>query len=454
MIEWSIISLALLVAGFFLGKYMSVKQVSALEKEKVQLQSQNEQQLVQVSALKQQIESERASFAKTEGMLNDSIEQNQKASQEQQKQQELHWQTLQQQQEERWRNQLKEQEDRWKSQQEDMKRQFQALAGEVLESKSSNLQNANKEQINAILQPLKEKIEGLGKAVSDTKVASAADKASLEEIIKGLMEKTDKIGEDAVNLTKALKGNTKTQGDWGEMILERMLENSGLKKDEEYYVQEDCVTDDGAHVRPDVIVRFPEKRSVIIDSKVSLTAYTNYVAAEEEVVRQAALKEHILSVRKHIDELSAKDYSKVVKDTIGYVLMFIPNEASYIAAVQADAEIINYAYRKRIIVISPTNLIMALQLAHNLWQTERQTRNVEDIIKKGSSLYDKFVGFTDNFVKIGDSIAKAQKSYDDSYSQLARGAGNLTRQMDQLRGMGLNPSKSLSAKLKDDSELS
>ena len=166
------------------------------------------------------------------------------------------------------------------------------------------------------------------------------------------------------------------------------------------------------------------------------------------------MKEHILSVRKHIDELSAKDYSKVVKDTIGYVLMFIPNEASYIAAVQADAEIINYAYRKRIIVISPTNLIMALQLAHNLWQTERQTRNVEDIIKKGSSLYDKFVGFTDNFVKIGDSIAKAQKSYDDSYSQLARGAGNLTRQMDQLRGMGLNPSKSLSAKLKDDSELS
>jgi len=453
MIELIILSFVLLVVCFFLGKYLGEQKVTTLKKDKFGLLSENEQLKIQISAMKQQLETERLSFEKTESMLKENIIQTKADMQDQQKQQESRWQTLHNQQEERWKEQMREQEGRWKNQQEELKNQFQSLAGEVLEKKSFNLQNVNKEQMDALLKPLKEKIEGLGKAVTDTNVASAANKASLEEIIKGFMDKADKIGTDAVNLTKALKGNTKMQGDWGEMILERMLEESGLKKDEEYYVQEDCLTEDGRHVRPDVIVRFPEKRSVVIDSKVSLTAYANYIAADDEIARQLALKEHILSIRKHIDELSDKDYSNAVKDTIGYVLMFIPNEASYIAAVQAEPDIINYAYRKRIIVISPTNLIMALQLAHNLWQTERQSRNVEDIIKRGSALYDKFVGFTDNFIKIGDNIAKTQKSYDDSYNQLARGSGNLTRQIDQLRSMGLNPSKTISSKIKDDADL-
>lgn len=450
--ECIVVSLALLVLGLFAGYYIGTRKVSAVERVKKELQMENEQLKVQISSLKQQIESERASFAKSETLLKDNLVQSQEYMQKQQAQQEQHWQTLQKQQEERWQSQMKELEERWKGQQEVVKNQFKALAGEVLDTKSTNLQNVNKEQMDALLQPLKEKIEGLGKAVNDTNVVNARNKASLEEIVKGLMEKADKIGTDAVNLTKALKGNTKTQGDWGEMILERMLEDSGLRKDEEYFIQESCTTDDGLRFRPDVIIRFPEKRSIIIDSKVSLTAYANYIAAAEETERQMALKEHIASVRKHIDELFAKDYSKVVKDTIGYVLMFIPNEASYIAAVQTDPELINYAYKKHIIVISPTNLIMALQLAHNLWQTERQTRNVEEIIKRGSALYDKFVGFTEDFVKIGDSLVKAQRCYDDSYNKLSKGSGNLTRQMDILRGMGLTPSKSLSSKLKDDSE--
>ena len=259
------------------------------------------------------------------------------------------------------------------------------------------------------------------------------------------MEKTEKIGNDAVNLTKALKANPKVQGDWGEMILERMLEESGLRKGEEYFIQENHVTEEGKNVRPDVIIRFPEKRSVVIDSKVSLTAYVNYTSAENDSDKEAALSAHLTSVRDHVNELAAKDYSKVVEDSIGYVLMFIPNEGSYISAIERDKDLLSYAYKRRIIVISPSNLMMALQLAYNLWQSEKQSRNVEEIIKRGNLLYEKFVTFVNTFEKIGDRLEDARKQYDSALGTLARGNGNIINSLGKMKQLGLTPKKEISA---------
>ena len=350
------------------------------------------------------------------------------------------------------RKAFKEMNEQYKRSEEDMrvktellKKEFQNLANQILEDKSSSLKTTNKEQLDAVLTPLKENIDKLGKSVLDNRITSTQYKESIEHAIKGLMEKTEKIGNDAVNLTKALKANPKVQGDWGEMILERMLEESGLRKGEEYFIQENHVTEEGKNVRPDVIIRFPEKRSVVIDSKVSLTAYVNYTSAENDSDKEAALSAHLTSVRDHVNELAAKDYSKVVEDSIGYVLMFIPNEGSYISAIERDKDLLSYAYKRRIIVISPSNLMMALQLAYNLWQSEKQSRNVEEIIKRGNLLYEKFVTFVNTFEKIGDRLEDARKQYDSALGTLARGNGNIINSLGKMKQLGLTPKKEISA---------
>lgn len=343
-------------------------------------------------------------------------------------------------------------ERQWKEKTELLKTEFQTLANEVLESKSGNLQSTNKEQLDAILTPLKERIQTFETAVKTSQESNAANKASLEKAIEEVMKRAQEIGKDAVNLTKALKGNSKTQGDWGEMILENILEKSGLRKDEEYFVQE-SMTVEGDRVRPDVIVRFPEQRSIIIDSKVSLTAYANYMECSDERERSLYLKNHLKSIRDHVDELSNKNYAQYVEESIGYVLMFIPNEASYILAVQHDPNIGSYAYNKRIVLISPTNLMMALQLAYNLWQSERQSQNVREIVKQGNDLYDKFVLFHDNFSKLGEQISKVQNTYGDVSKHLSEGNGNLIRRVENLRKLGLNPKKRINPKsIDEDSE--
>ncbi|MDR0230740.1 MAG: DNA recombination protein RmuC [Dysgonamonadaceae bacterium] len=342
-------------------------------------------------------------------------------------------------------------EKQWKEKIELLKAEFQQLAGEVLEKKSGNLQNANKEQIDAILNPLKEKIQSFEKAVKDNQISGAENKASLEKAIEEVMKRAQEIGADAVNLTKALRGNSKTQGDWGEMVLESILEKSGLRKDEEYFVQE-STTVEGERVRPDVIVRFPEKRSVVIDSKVSLSAYVNYMECENEKERAGHLKNHIKSIKDHIDELSTRNYSQYVEHSIGYVLMFIPNEASYILAVQNDVSLGSYAYDKRIVLISPTNMMMALQLAYNLWQSEKQSQNVREIVKMGNGLYDKFAIFIENFAKMGAQLNTVQNTYDEVSKQLSEGKGNLVGRIEKMRELGLNPKKQLSGKITNEFE--
>lgn len=335
---------------------------------------------------------------------------------------------------------------------EQMKKEFQNVANQILENKSAALKETNQEQLGAILSPLKLNLEQLNKSVTDSRVSGAQYKESIETAIKGLMNQTEKIGNDAVNLTKALKANPKVQGDWGEMILERMLEESGLRRDEEYFVQENCVTEEGRNVRPDVIVRFPEERCVIIDSKVSLTAYVNYINAVDEAERKEALTAHLNSVRAHVQELAEKDYSKVVKNSIGYVLMFVPNEGSYIAAVEHDKELLNYAYKRGIIVISPSNLMMALQLAYNLWQSEKQSKNVEEIIRQGNRLYEKFVTFAATFEKMGDKLEDARKQYDTALGTLSKGNGNIVRSLLKMKSLGLSPKREIPEKLLEASD--
>ena len=334
----------------------------------------------------------------------------------------------------------------------------QKVAAEQLAAKQSALQETNRLQMDELLKPIKEQFADFKKSVEESKTQNEVNKKELQntfeatmklfqqeqqQAVLNLKEQTEKIGSDAANLTKALKGDSKMQGDWGEMVLETILENSGLRKDEEFFIQENTKDEEGKNYRPDVIVRFPEGRSVVIDSKVSLTAYSDALAAEDEAEQERLMKAHALSVRKHIDELAAKDYSKLVDDAIGFVLMFIPNETSYIAAMKQQPDLSRYAYQKKIIIISPSNLLMALQLAYNLWQYDRQNKNVEKIVKTAADLYDKVAGFEDTFMSVGDLITRLSGTFDKAKKQLYDGTGNVMRRVESLKGLGVTPKKQI-----------
>ncbi len=336
----------------------------------------------------------------------------------------------------------------------------QKAAAEQLAAKQSALQENNRLQMDELLKPIKEQFADFKKSVEESKTQNEVNKKELQstfeatmklfqqeqqQAVTSLKEQTSKIGSDAANLTKALKGDSKMQGDWGEMVLETILENSGLRKDEEFFIQENTKDENGKNFRPDVIVRFPEGRSVVIDSKVSLTAYTDALAAETDEERERLMKSHAQSVRKHIDELAEKDYSKLVDDAIGFVLMFIPNETSYIAAMKQQPDLSRYAYQKKIIIISPSNLLMALQLAYNLWQYDRQNKNVEKIVKTAADLYDKVVGFEDTFTSIGDLLTRLSGTYDKAKKQLYDGTGNVMRRVESLKNLGVTPKKQIKA---------
>lgn len=360
-----------------------------------------------------------------------------------------------------------ESDQQWAQKLESLKQEMQRMtieqqkaAAEQLAAKQSALQENNRLQMDELLKPIKEQFADFKKSVEESKTQNEVNKKELQstfeatmklfqqeqqQAVTSLKEQTSKIGSDAANLTKALKGDSKMQGDWGEMVLETILENSGLRKDEEFFIQENTKDENGKNFRPDVIVRFPEGRSVVIDSKVSLTAYTDALAAETDEERERLMKSHALSVRKHIDELAEKDYSKLVDDAIGFVLMFIPNETSYIAAMKQQPDLSRYAYQKKIIIISPSNLLMALQLAYNLWQYDRQNKNVEKIVKTAADLYDKVVGFEDTFTSIGDLLTRLSGTYDKAKKQLYDGTGNVMRRVESLKNLGVTPKKQIKA---------
>ena len=329
--------------------------------------------------------------------------------------------------------------------------EFKNLANEILEDKSQRFTQKNKENLEAILKPLDENIREFKKTVSEAYQTEAKERFSLGNEVKKLAELNQLMSEEARNLTKALKGEAKTQGDWGEMILETILEKSGLRKDEEYFMQEELKDESGKplrsdsenrKMRPDAIVKYPDNRSVIIDSKVSLNAFTRYVEATDADVQQKELEAHVAAVKNHVIALSAKGYDDYDK-ALDFVMMFIPSEPAYIAAMQGDSNLWSFAYEKRILLMNPTNLITSLKLIVDLWKREYQNRNAQAIADRGALLYDKFAGFIENLKDVGDKLEKASKSYESAFSQLATGPGNLIRQAEELKKLGVKSKKTL-----------
>lgn len=333
---------------------------------------------------------------------------------------------------------------------ERLNKDFQVLANQILEEKTNKFTDLNRLNMETILKPLGEKLAEFKTKVEETYDKESKQRFSLEEKIKDLVAINNQISEDANNLTRALKGSSKVQGDWGEMILETILEKSGLKKGEEYFVQNHLTDDAGNKIKteenkglqPDVVVVYPGGRKIVIDSKVSLSAYVRYVEAETDEALLLAGREHIVSIKKHIDELSAKSYQDYI-DSLDFVMMFIPNEPAYILAMQLDNSLWDYAYRKRILMISPTNLIASLKVVEDLWKREYQSQNAEEIADRGAKLYDKFVGFVSTLDEVGKSLRKTQDTYDKAYNQFTEGSGNLVRQAEMLKELGVKSRKNI-----------
>ena len=342
---------------------------------------------------------------------------------------------------------------------QEMMLQFNVLASDVLKRNSESLKEANSEQIDALLRPLKENIESFKKTISEGYVKESSSRKLLEVQIERLVKLNETIGEEARNLTSALKGNSKVQGDWGEMILETLLENAGLERGINFETQltrdsggNVLKNDEGKLLRPDVLIKLPDNHSIIVDSKVSLTAFVDYCNAEDENVRIVAGKKHLQSVYAHIDELYAKMYQNNLKGAADYVMMFIPNESAYIAAVQLDINLWKYAYERGVIIVSPTHLFSVMSIVSQLWRQDKQNRNAMLIAERGGKLYDKLVLFMESFEKVGKSIDDAMTSYNKSFNQLRTGKGNVLRQAEDMKALGAKASKSLPERLSDSAE--
>lgn len=341
--------------------------------------------------------------------------------------------------------------------QEVTKVEFQNLANKILEEKTTKFTEQNQQNLKTILEPFQEKIVELKNKVNETYDKEAKERFSLGEKVRELAQLNQQISEDAKKLTRALKGEAKTQGNWGEMILESILEKSGLVKGREYFMEHELRDEDnralfsefsGKKMRPDAVIKYPDERNVIIDSKVSLTAFTELVDETDAEVYNIKMNQHLQSVKNHIMQLSQKAYDDYGK-SLDFVMMFIPSEPAYIAAMQADQNLWNYAYERRILLLNPSNLITSLKLIADLWKREYQNRNSMEIAERGAKLYDKFVGFVENLEKVGKNIDQAKNVYNDAYKQLSTGNDNLVIQTQKLKALGIKNKKDLPQSLID-----
>ncbi len=318
--------------------------------------------------------------------------------------------------------------------------QFEKIANQILEEKSGKFTEANKANIEALLKPLGENIDNFKKKVEETYDKESKQRFTLEEKVKELIEQANKVSSEANNLASALKGQAKKQGNWGEMILESILQTSGLAKDREYFLQQTIKDDEGKSLRPDVLVKLPDDRIIIIDSKVSLVAYDRFSSADTSEEQALHLTEHLRSIHGHIDDLYSKKYDNL-EASLDFTMMFLPIEPAYLIAIQADQELWSYAYSKRILLISPTNLIACLKLISDLWKREIQSKNAMEIVSRGEKLYEKFVSFASSLEEVGKHIEKTQHTYSTAMSQLNSGSGNLVGQALKLKNLGLKSSK-------------
>ncbi|QBA64436.1 DNA recombination protein RmuC [Muriicola soli] len=424
--EISLLAVALLVGilGFFLGNYierLKRKSIqSTLEERERQLRSSREE-------LEERLGTERAAteLLRTENTgLAQQITRNEADL-------------------ENLRQKLGEQKEEVEQLQEKFTKEFENLANKILDEKSLKFTEQNQKNIKHILNPLQEKIQLFEKKVEESQKENISIHSALKEQLLNLQNQNLKITKEAENLTKALKGDSKMQGNWGELVLERVLEKSGLEKDREYTVQQSFTREDGSRVLPDVVINLPDSKKMVIDSKVSLTDYERFVNAEEEL-QDKFLKDHINSLKKHVDQLSAKKYEDLYDmESPDFVLMFVPIETAFSAAINKDASLYNNAFEKNIVIVTPSTLLATLRTIDTMWNNEKQQRNAIEIARQAGALYDKFEGFVTDLTKVGKKMDEAKNEYRGAMNKLVEGRGNIITSIQKLKKMGAKAKKSI-----------
>lgn len=325
-----------------------------------------------------------------------------------------------------------------------LKKEFQLLANQIFEHQGQRLRTANTEQLNSVLTPFKDQIKDFKQRVEEVYTTDAKDRASLLTEVRNLQEASERVNREAESLTRALKGDTRVQGSWGEVVLERVLEDSGLRRDHEYLVQTSFRNEGGELKRPDVIIRLPGDKDVVVDAKVSLAAYEQALAGTDEPTREAAITRHVQSLRTHVRNLAGQDYDRLhgVR-SLDFVLLFMPVEAAFTMAMERDPSIFTEAFEKRLVIVSPTTLMMTLRIIDNVWRYEKQSRNAQEIARRAGALYDKVRVILEDMDQLGKSLRTAKRSYDSAYARLVSGKGNLVRQVEQFRELGADVKKAL-----------
>jgi len=338
----------------------------------------------------------------------------------------------------------KEQKEEVEKLQEKFTKEFENLANKILEEKSSKFTEQNKENMKNILSPLQEKIQLFEKKVDDTHKESIDYHAALRQQIIGLSEMNAQMSKETLNLTKALKGDSKMQGNWGELVLERVLEKSGLEKDREYYVQQSHTAVDGNRVFPDVVINLPDGKKMIVDSKVSLTAYEKYINEEDDSLKIGYLKEHVSSIKRHVEQLGEKNYHDLYEiESPDFVLLFIPIEPAFAMALNEDTTLYNKAFEKNIVIVTPSTLLATLRTIDSMWANQKQQENAMEIARQAGALYDKFQGFVEDLIKIGKKIDESKIEYGAAMNKLVEGKGNLITSVEKLKKMGAKAKKAL-----------
>lgn len=344
---------------------------------------------------------------------------------------------------------LDEQKGELEQMQNQLKDQFENLANKILDEKAEKFTRQNKESLDQLLNPLGSKLEEFKKKVEETYEKGTQERFTLKEQIRQMADLNSKMSEDAKNLTRALKGDSKAQGNWGEVILERILERSGLTKGREYEVQQSATTEEGRRLQPDVVVNLPDEKFLVIDSKVSLTDYERFSSADDDEAAGKALKAHVASLRGHVKGLSEKNYQQIHGDrSPDFVLLFVPIEPAFAAALQSDPNLYYEAFDRNIVIVSPSTLLATLATIDSVWKQEYQNKNALEIAQRGGALYDKFVLFVESMDQIGDRIKQTQKSYEEARNRLSDGSGNLVRQAEMLKELGAKATKKLPESVK------
>ena len=345
---------------------------------------------------------------------------------------------------------LAEQKISYQQSQEKLNKDFELIANKILEEKSSKFIEQNRTNLDIILNPLKENIKAFEDKVEKVYKAESDERNILKGVISELQIQSKMIQEDANNLTKALKGDNKRQGNWGEVILEKVLERSGLVRDQEYRIQASHTSAEGGRYQPDVVIDLPDDKHLVVDAKVSLVAYERSVSAETEEEREGYVKAHLASIKNHIQELSSKNYQDLYKiNSPDFVLLFVPIESSFSIAVQKDAELFNFAWDRRVVIVSPSTLLATLRTIASMWKQERQNRNVMEIARLSGAMYDKFVGFVSDMENIGKHIKNGQDAYDKALNKLSVGSGNLTNTSEKIKKLGAKATKQIDTKYLD-----